>query len=189
MFAVEMVRGGATNLDTLYRLGALFPPAVRAGQWWRLVAAVFLHYGWLHITMNMFALWVLGPFIEFALGFRRYLWTYLISGIGSMGIVMLFSFGPRAEQLALGASGCIMGLVGATGALMLRAWRQHQALSARRRLITMLLIIITQSIFDFMVPQVSMTAHLSGAIIGFATALLLRYRLTAAVFQTRDGRL
>jgi rhomboid protease GluP len=184
MFALEISLGGGTNMDTLYRLGALFPPAVHAGQWWRLIAALFLHYGWLHIAMNMLALGVLGPFVEFALGFRRYFFVYLLSGIGSMGAVMWFGSGPDGQQMSVGASGCIMGLVGATGALMLRGWRRHKALSAKRRLTAILLIVLMQTFFDSVVPQVSMTAHLSGALIGFAAALMLRDRLVATAPQS-----
>ena len=77
----------------------------------------------------------------------------------------------------VGASGCVMGLVGATMALMLRGWIRHKAISARRRLISASSIIIMQTVFDAIVPQVSMTAHLSGALIGFGTTLFLRDRL------------
>ena len=177
MFGAEMYLGGGTNPDTLYRLGALFPPAVRGGEWWRLFAAMFLHFGPLHLAMNMFALWVLGPFVEFALGFARFLLVYAVSGIGSMAGVMALASGPNGQQLTVGASGCIMGLVGATGALMLRGWLREKALSARRRLLLILLILLTQSLFDSVIPQISMTAHLSGALIGFACALLLTDRL------------
>src|SRR5262249_31184537 len=81
MFAAEASLGGVENLDTLYRLGAVFPPAVWAGEWWRYIAALFLHFGWPHLAMNMAALWLLGPFMEFALGFWRYLLVYLLAGI------------------------------------------------------------------------------------------------------------
>jgi rhomboid protease GluP len=94
-----------------------------------------------------------------------------------MGVVMAFASGPKEEQLMVGASGCIMGLVGATGALMLRGWLREKALAARKRLIAVLLIVAMQSAFDSLVPQVSMTAHLSGAFIGFAATMILRDRL------------
>ncbi|MGD1083367.1 MAG: rhomboid family intramembrane serine protease [Verrucomicrobiota bacterium] len=177
MFAAEMAFGGASNPDTLYRLGALNPLAVRAGEWWRLGTSLFLHFGPLHIAMNMLALWLLGPFVEFALGFRRFLLVYLLAGVGSMGMVMRLASGPAERQLTVGASGCIMGLVGATGALMLRGWLREKALSARKRLGAMFLIVAMQTVFDALVPQVSMTAHLSGALIGFAASLILRDRL------------
>ena len=178
-FFVEIRFGGAMNSETLYRLGALFPPDVRAGQWWRLVTSLFLHAGLLHLAMNMFALCVLGPFVEFALGFRRYLLVYLTAGVGSMGTVVMLASGPSSQQMTVGASGCIMGLVGATGALMLRGWLREKALYARRRLTAVLAIIAMQTVFDSLVPQVSMTGHLSGAIIGFLTTMLLRDRLRA----------
>ena len=177
MFLVEIYMGGGTNLQVLYRLGALFAPAVREGQWWRLITSTFLHFGALHLAMNMFALWILGPFAEFALGFRRFLLVYLLAGVGSMAVVMLVNAGPDGAQLTVGASGCVMGLIGATGALMLRGWLTERALAARRRLVAMLLFVLMQTVFDSVVPHVSMTAHLSGALIGFAATLVLRDQL------------
>lgn len=177
VFAAEVQQGGGTNLDTLYRMGALYGPAVLAGEWWRLFASLFLHLGVLHLAMNMLALAVLGPFVEYALGFGRYVLVYLLCGVGSMGMVILLRFGPNGQQIAVGASGCIMGLVGATGALMLRGWLREKALSAKRRLAVVVVIVAMQTSFDAVVPQVSMTAHLSGVIIGFAVTMILRDRL------------
>src|SRR5262249_55942776 len=159
--------------NALFRLGALFPPAVRAGDWWRLFAALFLHYGTLHLSMNMFALWVLGPFTEFALGLRKFLLVYLLAGIGSMAVVLELWSGPEGRQMTVGASGCVMGLIGATAALMLRGWLRENARLAKRRLIVMVFIVATQTLFDAMVPQVSMAAHLSGAFIGFIGTIFL----------------
>ena len=177
MFAAEVHYGGGTNMDALYRLGALFAPAVRAGQWWRLLASLFLHFGPVHLAMNMFGLWILGPFAEFALGSRRFLFVYLIAGIGSMAAVMTLASAANRDQLTVGASGCIMGLVGATGALMLRGWLREKALSAKRRLIAVFLILAMQTVFDSLIPQVSMAAHLSGALIGFIVTSVCRDRL------------
>jgi rhomboid protease GluP len=150
---------------------------VRSGEWWRLVASLFLHWGPLHLSLNMVALWLLAPFVEFALGVRKFLLVYFLAGIGSMSLVMSVGSGPHNQQLTVGASGCVMGLIGATGALMLRGWLRDKALTARRRLIAMFLIIGMQTLFDAVVPQVSMTAHLSGAVIGFLVTMMLRDRL------------
>ena len=72
-----------------------------------------------------------------------------------------------------------MGLVGATGAVMLRGWLREKALSAKRRLIAVLLIVMMQSV-DSVVPQVSMATHLSGVVIGFLLTMFLQDRLSAA---------
>lgn len=188
MFLAEIWRGGSTDMDALFELGALFPPAVVEGEWWRIGAALFLHYGPLHLLMNMLALAVLGPFLEFALGRRRFLSLYLLTGIGSMLFVCAFASGPDGEQLTVGASGCVMGLVGATGALMLRGWRREKAQIARRRLSIVVIIVASQTFFDAIIPQVSMAGHLSGAVLGFALGLALNDRLTAPLPVPRqDG--
>lgn len=178
MFIAEICLGGSTNPDAWFRLGMLVPEAVSDGQWWRLITANFLHAGILHLVMNMIGLWILGPFVELALGFRKYLLLYLLTGIGSMGLVML----SHRDDAALGASGCVMGLVGATAALMLRGWMRHRARAARQRLVTMGIIIFTQTIFDAVTPEVSMTAHLSGAVLGFLAVLVAKNVFEIAPF-------
>jgi rhomboid protease GluP len=174
VFGLEILRGGATNQITLINLGAVVGDYVHHGQWWRLFTATFLHWGALHIAMNMINLSVIGPFVENAFGRLRYLALYLIAGTGSMFVVITLS---RESQITVGASGAIMGLVGATGGLMLKGWLYYRAHPAKRRLTAILTIIALQTIFDWMIPQVSMTAHLSGALIGFLTAIFLPSKL------------
>ncbi len=179
MFVVEMLAGGATDSNVLFHLGAMAPSAVFHGEWWRLFISTFLHFGWLHIGMNMLGLSFLGPFTESSLGRWRYALLYVTTGIGSMLAVAAFSefFGKPAETFAVGASGCIMGLVGATGALVLCHLGGEGGPFARRRLFSVILIILLQTFFDWMIPEVSMTAHLSGALIGFVVALVIHPRV------------
>jgi rhomboid protease GluP len=181
MFLVEIYKGASLKGDnadneTLFRLGAFFPQAVLDGQWWRLFTPMFLHFGALHIAANMAGLWFLGPFTEFALGFWRYLLVYLLAGIGSSATVLLMSLATGKSDLMVGASGAIMGIVGTMGAVMLRGWRREGAQAAKRRLVAVALIVAMQTLFDSITPEVSMTAHLSGAIIGFLAALVVGER-------------
>ncbi|HSP07146.1 MAG TPA: rhomboid family intramembrane serine protease, partial [Acidobacteriota bacterium] len=183
VFAGEVALGGATNPRTLWRMGAMMPSLVWRGEWWRIFAAQFLHYGWVHIAMNMLALYLLGPFVERELGRFRYLLLYLLSGAGAMvTIIFLTSHGMLRDDFVVGASGSILGLIGASAAVLLLGWIRHRALVARRRLVSMLLIIVLQMVFDVMTPQVSFTAHLSGAAFGFliAGAMSLKARDTNA---------
>lgn len=171
MFLVEIKMGGSTNYATLLRLGALEPFAVLArGEYWRLGAALFLHYGALHLLVNLYALYVLGPTLEGSLGWFRFVVCYLVGGVGSCaGVVALWRFGWTRSELLVGASGAIMGIVGAWAGLLLRHY--HLPI-ARRRLVTIGALVLMQTAFDFYTPQVSMAAHLSGLLAGLGVGLL-----------------
>lgn len=170
-FTAEVSLGGSMDSYTLYRLGGLLPTAVLAGEWWRLLTHTFLHLGWLHLVLNLLGLYIVGPFVEFSLGLGRTLLIYLGSGVGAgLFIVLLTRSGPGASQLLVGASGCIMGLIGANGAILLRAWRMEGAHIAARRLSSVVLIIVIQVAFDLLTPQVSLVGHLAGAALGFLLA-------------------
>ncbi|MEP6602458.1 MAG: rhomboid family intramembrane serine protease [Spartobacteria bacterium] len=156
----------------LHRLGALEPFfVVYRHEYWRLLTALFLHYDVVHLGFNLFALYVLGPPLERAIGAVRFVACYLISGLGSsVGVVALTRFHlAHADQL-VGASGCIMGIVGAWAAFLLQ--HRHAALG-RQRLTNVAMIVAIQVVFDLSTPQVSMAAHLSGLIAGFAIGLVL----------------
>lgn len=173
-FALEVQLGGSENFRVLDRLGAMIPDLVWEGQWWRLATATFLHFGAAHLVMNMLGLYVLGISVEPILGIGRYLWVYLGSGVGSMLVTAILA---RMEEtpatLVVGASGAVMGLVGAIAAILLASWRQHKASMARERLNRILLILGVQTLFDWLNPQVCFACHASGAILGFAIASLL----------------
>jgi membrane associated rhomboid family serine protease len=82
-------------------------PGVSDGAYWQLVTAMFSHVQLWHIGFNMFALYVLGPQLELALGRARFLALYFLSGLAGSALVY---WGDRG---ALGASGAIFGLMGA----------------------------------------------------------------------------
>jgi rhomboid protease GluP len=172
MFIAELTMGGATSPLTLHRLGALEPWAVRyGGEYWRLLTALFLHYGPLHLVFNLYALYVIGPGLERAIGSLRFALYYLLSGLGSsVGVLLwrLYDF-SRPEQL-VGASGCVMGIVGVWAGFLVR--NRHEPL-AGRRLKNIVLIVAVQTVFDLSTPQISMAAHLSGLATGLALGLLV----------------
>ena len=179
IFAIEWFVGATEQLDTLYEMGALVPIVVVAdGQWWRLVSSTFLHFSLMHLTFNMLALWYLGQLVEAKLGRIRYLLLYLLAGVLSMSMYILLLWLQLVEPFTLvaGASGSIMGLVGAEAAILLRLWRSDGSKVARQRFIATALIIVMQASLDLMMPEFSFTGHLSGAIIGFVLASLLYRR-------------
>jgi membrane associated rhomboid family serine protease len=89
----------------------LISPAVADGDWYRLLTSAFLHYGTTHILFNMWALYVVGPPLETALGRLRFTSLYVVSALG--GSVLVYLLSPLGAQTA-GASGAVFGLFGAT---------------------------------------------------------------------------
>jgi membrane associated rhomboid family serine protease len=172
-FIFEISFGNWTDPEVLHQLGALEPYAVvMQGQYWRLFTALFLHAGFLHLLFNLFALYVLGPPLERSIGALRFAICYLISGlISSAGVVVLTVIGIVQVAQLVGASGCIMGIVGAWAGFLLR---HRHAPHAKQRLGNVLMIVAIQTAFDLSTPQVSMAAHLcglfSGAVLGFVLA-------------------
>lgn len=174
MFVLETMAGGSENEAVLMKLGALSASAVAAGDWWRLLAAMSLHYGWLHLAMNMLGLLLLGPFVETSLGRVKFVAVYLFSGLASMAFVVAMAHWRLIEDdLLVGASGSIMGLIGATAIVWLRSWRAGRSRVALQRLRRVALVIGLQMVFDLVTPQVSMAAHTSGVVAGCIMALLL----------------
>ena len=173
-FWLEVERGGSENLTTLYNLGALDPQAVWSGQWWRLLSANFLHFGWLHLLTNMLGLYLIGRAVEFSLGIGRFLTIYLVSGVGAM---FSFTFWTmklgNQDQILVGASAAIMGLVGVIGAIFLQGWRREKSPLAAKRLRFIILVIVIQFALDLATPQVSFLSHLLGLIIGFLVGNIL----------------
>ena len=101
------VFSGSGN-STLFNHLALIPPAVAHGQWYRLFTAAFLHFGIFHIGFNMYALYLIGPPLEAALGRLRYVALYLLAGVG--GSILSVALGPldrdRRPVRPARSSGC-----------------------------------------------------------------------------------
>jgi membrane associated rhomboid family serine protease len=173
VFLIEILFGGPENPLTLYRLGELDTVSVLyAHQHWRLFTALFLHYGVVHLVFNMFALLVLGPPLERQIGAIAFAVCYLLSGLGSsISVVFLAKLRLLPPLELVGASGCVMGIVGAWGGFLLR---NRDAPLAARRLHNVVVIVAMQIAFDLMTPNVSMSAHLGGLVTGFLLGFALR---------------
>ncbi|MES1177298.1 MAG: rhomboid family intramembrane serine protease [Myxococcales bacterium] len=165
--------------EAFVKLWAFEKSEVLAGQWWRLFSYMFVHGNLVHLVMNMAGLWVLGPLVERTFGRLRFALIYLASGVAACS---LYLFLP-ANSL-VGASGCIMGLLGATIAVALRAWVTQRAPIARQFFVRLLSVVALQVVFDQSInymnrgdkaaPQIAGLAHYLGLTGGFLAALLLR---------------
>ena len=162
VFALDAVLGAAGRPRALLDAGAMIPLLVADGEWWRLITAMFLHIGLLHIAFNSLALMVFGQIMESALGSARMLALYLVTGFAAS--VASFTFGsPRVA--AAGASGAIFGLL---GAWLVYNLRRRSLSLARSNIQSALMLIGINLVFGFTVQGIDNVAHIGGLIAGFA---------------------
>ena len=175
VFLFEISVGDWNDPEVLRRIGALdLYSIVVQHEYWRFFTALFLHGGLVHLLFNVFALYILGPPLERSIGTMRFVVCYLISGLASgAGVVGLTLMGLVQPAELVGASGSIMGIVGAWAGFLLR---HRHAPQAKQRLGNVLMIVAIQIAFDLSTPQVSMAAHLCGLIGGFFLGLILAPR-------------
>ncbi len=152
-------------------MGGLFAPRVMTGEWWRIITANFLHFGIIHLLMNMLALLYLGKFVEDRLGTFRFTLLYAICGLGSMLTVTYVDLHSPKPPLTVGASGAIMGLLGVMGAIHLLGWQQGKSKSAAREFRAVLFSVGFQFVFDLANGHTSIVGHLSGLVVGFLVGL------------------
>ncbi|WP_433127835.1 rhomboid family intramembrane serine protease [Micromonospora sp. CA-240977] len=137
---------------------------VAAGEWYRLVTAMFLHYGVIHLLLNSWALWVLGRELEAVLGRVRFLALYLIAGLG--GNVAVFLFTAPNQTPTVGASTATFGLFAAIFVIMRRLGHDTSSIVP---------ILVINLVFTFTVPNISVAGHLGGLVVGALMALVLAY--------------
>ena len=165
---VVEIPGGVEDIENLMELGALVVPySLFPNEWWRVITAGLLHYGWLHFTLNVVALVYFGRQVE-----RHYngLWLtaiFSMSSIGAMSLILVTSQAtPDSPGIVIGASGGVMGVLGAMLASVALTYFYHRPPRLRRRLIMLVTIIGLQVIFDAVTPQVSGPVHIYGLVIG-----------------------
>jgi membrane associated rhomboid family serine protease len=193
-FMAQIARGATDDPEAFIELGAVYTPLLKEGEWWRIFTAQFLHWGVAHLAFNMMGLWLLGRTVEAMIGFWRYIGLYLTAGAGGMLIAWWASLlgSPPHATILVGASASVLGLVGAQAAISLLAFQYTGSAVAKAQLNSMTQIVFLQAVFDMMVPEVSSTAHVGGAAVGFCVtygfvARALRKRAAAQRQQESDA--
>lgn len=155
--------GDSTSVESLIQFGAIYPPLLQEGEWWRLLTAMFLHIGWVHLFVNMIALYYLGIVAEKIYGTMRFSMIYILAGLG--GAVASFAF---TNAVSAGASGALFGLF---GALLYFTLRHKQLVNAAFKT-NLMLILFINLLLGLIIPNIDLSAHLGGLIFGFISAIL-----------------
>jgi membrane associated rhomboid family serine protease len=155
-------------LQIQHELGALkgFDVLI-GGEWWRLIGCCFVHFGVLHLGVNMLSLYSVGRLMEVMCGHWRFLLLYLISGLaGSCAMVLNNPF-----TLGAGASGAVWGLV---MALLLWIFLHRRALGPNASaLLGQLVFCVLLGVYISTRPGISAAAHFGGGAAGLVAGLLL----------------
>lgn len=174
VFIAELVVGhDSSGQDpvTLFRLGSLYPPAVRDGDFFRIGSYAFLHIGWVHIAMNGYALWILMRPLETTFGQAVSLGLFSATALLAGGTSYEWSVLHNANAQAAGASGGVFGLFGATVAVYFRL-RHRIPPEAMRAAIRALLINLAINAAIALSGFVDNAAHIGGFVSGIALGLV-----------------
>jgi rhomboid protease GluP len=176
----EGAGGGFMNLGGIasqvtYRLGASLPLVYDISQPWRLVTAIFLHGGLMHIGFNMWVLMDIGPMVEEMYGSARYLFLYVVTGVA--GYLLSSSVG----HFSVGASGSLLGLIGVL--LAATTGRKSMAAQALRSALIRWLIYI--AVLGFIFSGTDNYAHFGGVATGYVLGRLMPDRTPADLSEKR----
>lgn len=166
VFVLEIAFGGSRDPAVLVRMGAMVPILVADGQYWRLLASMFLHVGVLHLMFNAFGLYIFGSLIESALGRIRFVAIYFLAGV--FASAASFALGSPL-RVAAGASGAIFGLL---GAWLAYNWRRRETGLAQANIKGALMLVGLNLLLGFSVPGIDNTAHIAGLLGGAFAGLV-----------------
>jgi membrane associated rhomboid family serine protease len=180
VYAAELAAGGTIQgiNNWIYAHGVLVADAryadgslagVSHGEPWRLITSAFLHYGPLHLALNMYSLYYAGSILEQVIGRWRFVLLYLVSGLAGAAGALVWS--PNAATV--GASGAIFGVLGGLFVL-----ERHGTLSTNGQIAGL---IVLNLIFTFALSSfISVGGHVGGLIGGMVLMYgFVRFRYSA----------
>jgi rhomboid protease GluP len=150
------------NEEVLVLLGAKYNSGIAEGQYYRLITCMFLHGGIVHIGLNMYALYAIGPLVERVYGKVKYLLIYFIGGISASLLSYLMSPG-----ISIGASGAIFGLMGACLVLSVKM-KKRIGKSFFNNILT---VIVINLVIGLSLPDIDNFGHVGGLLGGIVTAV------------------
>ena len=137
---------------------------VQKGQFYRLLTCMFVHGSIMHLLLNMYALYTIGPVVERYYGKSKYIFIYLVSGL--LGSVFSSVF-MSANSVSIGASGAIFGLL---GSICYFTYYYRATLQGILR-DSIVPVIVINLIIGFMLPSVDLVAHIGGLLGGILVSM------------------
>lgn len=168
-----MVLSGVSAIDPTaedaYRWGATFGPVVMHGQWWRLFTAMFVHFGIIHLSMNMYVFYSVGRITEALFGRAKLVLLYVATGFA--GSVLSVVVHPQA--VGAGASGAIFGVYGAFLGLLYARRKAIHPVAMKQMVGSATRFLGINLVYGFLSGRVDMAAHIGGLVSGLVLGYVL----------------
>ncbi|MGH4139546.1 rhomboid family intramembrane serine protease [Clostridium sp.] len=156
-----------SDINVLILLGAKVNELIQNGQYYRLISCMFLHGGLVHLAVNMYSLYAIGPMVEKVYGKVKYIAIYFISGI----IASVFSY-IFSTSVSIGASGAIFGLLGAVLIFAVKS----KGKTGSGFIKSILSVIFINIFIGATLPNIDNFAHMGGLMGGMLVAFLVSFR-------------
>jgi rhomboid protease GluP len=175
VFVYELIVGATENNDMLFQLGAIVPWSyiVEHGEYWRLLTGMFLHANVLHWAANSWSLYQLGTLYEAMFGSKRFLLIYFATGL----CASLASSIKRPDGISIGASGAVLGILGAFIFSIRRSPRFRHEPWTRGLLAQLVFWGLLNVALGFQIPQIDNVAHIAGIASGLLLGFILPHRV------------
>ncbi|MFZ2956639.1 MAG: rhomboid family intramembrane serine protease [Candidatus Ozemobacteraceae bacterium] len=166
-FVISNGFANTNDLIDLLAIGANSGFLVNQGEWFRIVSAMFLHLGWLHLVMNLVALRFFGPPIETVVGLPMFLAIYLFSGLCG-GVATVWG----QPGISVGASGAVLGLLSAAIVLELLERNPDGPLAKSGQFTTLVFIMLINLAIGTVEKGIDNSAHMGGLVGGAVAGLI-----------------
>ena len=164
------ITGSSEDAYFMYTKGAMYAPAVlEDGEYYRLLRAMFMHFGIRHIMNNMLVLFVLGQRLEPVTGKIKFFLIYIFGGLGGNMLSLFFDMYAGNTSLSAGASGAVFAVMGGMIYVIIR----HRGRVADLNMKQMLLMAAFSLYFGFASGGVDNAAHAGGLLCGFIAAVIV----------------
>lgn len=185
VFIVQEFMGDTTSSEFMYYHGAIYPDLIHYdNEYWRLITATFMHFGFEHLLNNMLLLGCAGVILEDALGHIKFLILYLFAGIGGSTLSYLQMLKSGNFAVSAGASGAIFGIVGGLLWVAIRNKGRYGNISPSG----MIVMIVLMLAYGVTTSGIDNWGHIGGLITGIILCVLLYRKAPEEVDFKEDNQ-
>ena len=169
VFVILSCLGDTESAGFMLQHGAMeWRSIMECGEYYRIFTSMFLHFGFEHIFENMIFLFLIGSYLEEAMGSVRYFIYYLLCGVGSGLCSLAVDMLLKTQAVSAGASGAIFGVVGGLLCVVLKNKGNFKGIG-----LSGVIIMIAGSLYYGLTSSgVDNVAHIGGLICGFLLGFL-----------------